>query len=179
MDLCDGEQKVRGLHTGRCHVEGLANGTGFHRVSRVSQDSTGFRATPLVQAPQIAFLGNKSQYFVHFLTFLKKIALGKQGRRDLTRYISVETAISAAVSRISATIYSLDFRLRSRTVHRGHNFMIVSQIGNLFAVIVRELGFHRVSRVSQDSTGFHRIPQGSERRGGHRRAVCVLRRRLL
>ena len=57
--------------------------------------------------------------------------------------------------------------------------MIISQIGNLFAVSVRELGFHRVSKVSQDSTGFHRIPQGSERRGAHRRPVCVLRRRVL
>ena len=116
MDLCDGEQKVLGLHTGRCHVEGLANGTGFHRVSRVSQDSTGFRATPLVQAPQIAFLGNKSQYFCPFLTFFEKKLASASKAAAIERDFLVETAISAAVSRISATIYSLGFRLRSRTV---------------------------------------------------------------
>ena len=43
--------------------------------------------------------------------------------------------------------------------------MIVSKIGNLFAVIVRELGFHPrypgyrgYHRIPQDSTGFHRVP---------------------
>ena len=115
MNLCIGEQRSSGS-TRDDVVEGLANGTGFHRVSRVSQDSTGFRATPLVQAPQIAFLGNKSQYFCPFLTFFEKKLASASKAAAIERDFLVETAISAAVSRISATIYSLGFRLRSRTV---------------------------------------------------------------
>ena len=99
----------------------------------------------------------------------KKLASASKAAA-IERDFLVETAISAAISRISATIYSLGFRLRSRTVQLQAIIYDCFQ-NRQFIRSNRKRAWvpppiPRVSGISQDSTGFHRIPQGSEHRGG-------------